>query len=154
MLKASANLNWVSDYAQIYLIDERAKDFLAPDTVTNDDLKAGFRALGTSLVIYTMDSLCQELRIEVHDTPPAPLETEPDSARPWDKIAETVVRFPSRSLFIASPTKQIGESAGPFFKTETESCKVRMAWLEDEAERYNTERSKPDVILFQIWPNP
>jgi hypothetical protein len=152
MLKARANFNWVSDYAQVYLIDEQAQDFVAPDTVTDDDLKRGFRALGTSLVVYTMDSLRQELCIEVYDSPPAPLETEPNSAQPWDKIAETVVNFPSRSFFIASPTKQIDDSAGPFFKTETESCGVRMAWLENEAERYNIERSRPDVILFQIWP--
>jgi hypothetical protein len=148
----SITFAWVSDYAQFYLVDVEQPAIADIESLDHTAFDARHHVAPNGLVIYTADSLRQEIRVVLHDSPPPDSKTESMSERPWTHTLDTVATFPSRRVTIVSPSSAGTEAWRPHMAVPSERVNVRINWCEDESLRYELSRPHPDVIEIVIWP--
>jgi hypothetical protein len=148
-----ANFAWVSDYAQIYLVDVSAPVIPGLEDLGPDVFAARHFIAPAGMVVYTADCLRQELRIAIHDSYPEPSTADALSDTPFTQVLETRVRFPSCHFTIGSPSRSGGEEWGPRFTVPHDRVDVRISWCEVDDDRYNAHRPFADVIQVELWPS-
>ncbi len=152
MYLRGANFAWVSDYAQIYLVDPIDPVIAGIEDFGPEIFDRGYHVAPNALVIYTADCLRQEIRIELHDGPPVENDVEEISDDRWTRAVQAKVRFPSGSFTLSSPSKSYNEPLGPIFRSPAETVAVQILWLQYEEDCYNIFRPKPDVVKIVFWP--
>ena len=151
--KGGGRLSWCSDYTQFYLIDAgQARAFGAPEDITNEMTQRRYNVVQHGLVVYTADCLRQEIAIAIHDSEPTGRAAEPLSGKPWTQTETVAVRFASSRFAVSSPSASGTEHHAPQFNVVGPDVMCRICWLEDDAVRYDTDPTSPDVISIEIWP--
>ena len=151
-LLGSARFAWQSDYGQFYLVDPSDDDFRAPTDITPEIERSGFAVPAAGLVVYTQDSLQQQVRIHVHDKEPAHAAAEPMSGRPWTRTGAALLHFPSRRFSLTSPSSPHPLPAGPVFLLGAAAMAARIGWMEFQGSRDDSVPVEPDVIEVTLWP--
>lgn len=151
MLLGWANFAWQADYGQFYLIDIQDQAFAAPTMIDAEMEARRVVAPDAGLVVYTNDSLQQQVRIHIHDSEPALTDTESMSGNAWTQVETVGARFPSRIFSISSPSAPTPLPAGPIFMLDAEDIMVRVCWMEFEGSRDDSVPVEPDVIEVHMW---
>jgi hypothetical protein len=149
MYLGGATFAWVSDYAQIYLVDVSAPVIPGLGELGPEIFAARYYLAPAGMVVYTADCLRQEVHIAIHDRRPEASTGEPLSAKPWTQVLETQVTFPSRHFTIGSPSRTGGERWGPTFTVPSESLKARISWRELDDDRYTERAQLADAACWQ-----
>ena len=152
MYLGGATLAWVSDYSQIYFVDGADPVIVGIDDIPVSDMERGYHNASNALVVYSIDCLCQHIRIQLYDSIPVASVKDSMSEDAWNKTVETNVTFPSGSFTVSSPSKSGLETYGPHFKAPASKLRARISWLEYNDDHYDAFRPKPDVIQIELWP--
>ncbi|MCS6759944.1 MAG: hypothetical protein MO852_14145 [Candidatus Devosia euplotis] len=73
----------------------------------------------SGIVIYTQDSLQQQIGISIFRDEPEHQLTEPMSGRLWTHVETAEARFPSRRFFLSSPSTPAPLPNGPIFLADS-----------------------------------
>jgi hypothetical protein len=150
---AYATFAWVSDYSQFYLVDSVELGIADIDKLELQTYERDWYAGPSGLVVYTVDCLRQEIRIQLHDAAPELAETELMTGLPWKRTAVTGdIVFPSGKFTLSSPSRGGTGANGPLFVVPNPRMRARIGWLEFEEETYDPFRPRADVIQLDLWP--
>lgn len=149
-----ARFAWQADYGQFYLVDCQDHDFMAPVQITPEMEAQSLCVMPSGIVIYTQDSLQQQIRISIFSGEPEHQMTESMSGKLWTHIETAEVRFPSQRFFLSSPSSPAPLPNGPMFLADSINSVMRISWMEFQGSRDDSVPVEPDVIEIVLWPRP
>lgn len=146
-----ATFAWQADYGQFYLADDESH-FAAPEEITPHMMEASFCVTPKGLVIYTADSLLQNIRIRIYDDEPVHSPNEEITGKHWTRVRQTEVQFPSKKFLLSSPSAPSPLPAGPVFMLTTTEMNARIHWMEFQGSLDDSVPAETDVIEVTLWP--
>lgn len=151
--RGGSALSWQSDYGQFYLLDlDAAAAFTAPVDISDEMMRKRWHQTPGGLVVYTNDCLQQVIEVRVFGEPREADPLEWRSGQAWTQSELTSMTFPSRLFVVSSPSRAGTEAYGPIFRVDTAANRIRIQWMESDANRDDGVPVQPDVIRLELWP--